>query len=171
MLRTISLAAAALLILAGFAGSFLPVLPAHKATLTLGGNTVSVLSGTLEFEIPRAEDREHYGDTVYKEAVVRGRPMASFSLNCEWNDATGEDTEQLLADFEDETEITGLVLSHTGSIITGATQYTTTVSGTKAWISEATPPVQGEEVTKVTINGRITEGLSLTQINDTAEVT
>ena len=148
------------------------VLPAHKASLKLGGNELTVLSGSMDIEIPRASEREHYGEAYYKEAVVRGRPVANFSLECEFNDAVGADTDAFLVDFEDENEIVGLYLQSQGDIVTGATQEEFTITGAKAKIKASTPATQaGEEITTVTVEGQIYQGLSFTMINDTAQVT
>lgn len=147
--------------------TFKPVLPAHKSTLTIGGNTLSILGGTLEIQQQRPNDREHYGETLFKEPVIQGRPVATFSLNCEYNDDTGLDTQALFDDYLSENEITGLVVTHQGDIITGATQYEFSISGDKAWITGDSPAVQGPGIVPITINGEITEGLTVSLINDT----
>lgn len=144
------------------------VLPAHKTTLTLGGAALTILSGSLEFEVPRQADREHYGETVYKEAVVRGRPKAQFSLECEWSDASGADVAAFRTNYHAGAEITGLVLTHQGDIITGATKYQWGIAATNAFIKAAFPSIQGEETVKCTVEGQVTGGLALTMINATA---
>lgn len=149
----------------------LPVLPAHKSTLTLGGNTVTILNGTVTVELPLADDREHYGETLYKEALRRGRPMCTFSLDCELDTASGANSMDLYEDYLEENEITGLVLTHQGDIITGATRYQFSINATKAWITGDSPSVQDSGVVPITINGRVTDGLSLSLINATAQVT
>lgn len=146
------------------------VVPAAKSLLTLGGSSLPVLSGSVEIEVPRATDREHFGAALYKEPVVNDRPSATFSLECELDTTAGSDSAQLMTDFEDETEIAGLVLSFEGSIITGTTKETFTITGTNAFITEATPSVQDNGITKITINGKITDGLSVKFYNTTAQV-
>jgi hypothetical protein len=146
---------------------YLPVLPAHKSVLTLGGDALTILSGSLEIEVPRAGDREHYGEPLYKEAVVQGRPVATFSLQCEHNDATGEDTEEFVQNYLDETEIDGLVITHSGDIVALATPYSLAISGSKAVITAAHPSAQNPEINQITIDGTITKGLLMTLINGT----
>jgi len=147
------------------------VLPAHKSTLTLGGTALSVLSGSIEIELSRADGREHYGEALYKEPVVDDRPMSNFTLECEYDDSSGVDVEQYLLDFESGTKITGLVLAHQGDIVVGATQEEFTISATHAQILEATPSTQDNGITKVSITGRLLTGISVTFINATAQVT
>jgi len=149
---------------------FKPVLPAHKVLLQLGGNTFTVLSGTIEFEVPRDGAREHYGEALFKEAVIEGRPVASFSLVCEHNDATSEDTEAFVQDYIAGNEIVGLALQHQGDIIVGATKYDHSIAGNKAFITAAFPSAQDPGINQLTIDGMITEGLALTMINATGTI-
>lgn len=148
-----------------------PISPSHKTALTLGGNTITILRGSLKVLTPRADDREHYGEALYKEVVINGRPMAEFSFEGEFDDSSNADNEQFLQDYEDETLIDGLVLTHQGDIITGATNYEFGISSTKAKIKAATPTVQDQGATKVTVEGQILQGLTFTMINDTVQVT
>lgn len=151
--------------------TFRPVLPAHKSTLTVNGTTLSVLSGRIEATVPRADDREHYGDSVYKDAVVVDRPDASFQFEAEFGDDTGADTDALLALYEAGTKLSGLVLTHQGDIVTGATKHQFSLTATGGYIEDATPTTVGNKVTGVTISGRITNALSAAFINATAQVT
>lgn len=146
-----------------------PVLPSHKTALSLGGNSVTVLSGSVSLSIPRADDREHYGDAVFKAPEVRGRPEAMFTLESEWNDATGADFEQFLQDYENGAEVNGLILQHSGPVI-GATAVNRAwaMVASKAFITVTKKQGSGEQVTKCTVEGEITTGLALTLINDTS---
>jgi len=154
--------------------TFNPILPAHASTgagtISIGGNVLSILGGTIEIEVPRANDREHYGQTLYKEAVIVDRPICTFSLSCEFNDATGLNTELLFQNYLDEDEVTTVSIIHEGGIIVGATNYKQAITGVKAWVTGDGPSVQGPGIVPITINGEITEGLSLALINDTGAV-
>lgn len=147
------------------------VLPSHKSVLTANGTALSILSGRIEMNVPRADDREHYGDPLYKDAVVVGQPTASFQFEAEFGDDSGADTDAILALYEAGTKLSGLVLTHQGDIVVGSTKYTNTITGGGAYIEDATPTTFGQKVTGVTISGRITNSLTVTFINATAQVT
>lgn len=151
--------------------TFRPVLPAHKTVLTANGTALSVLSGRMEIEMPRAEDREHYGDTVYKDGVIVGRPGASFQFEAEFGDDAGADVDALLQLYEAGTKLSGLVLTHQGDIVTGSTKYQFGVTCGGAYIEESTPSSVGNKVTGVTISGRITDSVAVSFINATTQVT
>jgi hypothetical protein len=151
--------------------TFAPVLPAHKSTLTLNGTALSVLSGTIEIAVPRAEDREHYGDALYKDAVVIGRPTAKFNFECEFGDESGIDTAAILALFEAGTVLSGFVLTHQGNIITGATKTEFRITASAGYVAKATPTSVGNKITGVTIQGEVTVGLSVVFINASTQVT
>lgn len=146
--------------------TFNPVLPAHKSILSIGGNGFTILDGSIDIEVPRP-DREHYGETEFKEHLIQGRPMATFSFNCEFASESGEDSHALYEAYLDETELTGLIIQHQGDIITGATQEAMTITGTKVWITGDPPNVDGEGLVTMSVNGEITEGLSVAFINGT----
>lgn len=144
-----------------------PVLPSHKSSFTLGGNNITALSGSIEFTVPRASDREHYGDSVFKDPIVRGRPQATFKLEGEWDNSTGADLEQFLQDYEAENKITGLVLGHQGGIITGATPRSWQMASSYAKIKASQPQGGQEQVTRVTVEGQILSSLTLVLVNGT----
>ena len=147
------------------------IVPNQKTVLNVGGSVLTVLSGSIEVEVILATDREHYGEILYKEPVIIGRPTGAISLECEYNDGTGADSDALMQAYEDETELNGCTLTHEGAILTGATKESFSVTGTKLWITEATPATTGFDITKVSVNGRIANGFSATMINQTAQVT
>lgn len=151
--------------------TFAPVLPAHKSTLTVHGTALSVLSGQFEISVPRADDREHYGEAVFKDAVVIGRPTAKFSMEVEFGDEAGIDTEALLTLFEAGTALSGVVMAHQGNIITGATKTEFRITATAGHISKATPTSIGSKITGVSIQGELTVGVSVVFINATTQVT
>lgn len=148
------------------------VLPAHKSRMQLGAADFTIISGTVELAVPRAGDREHYGEALYKEACIQGRPVGNFSLLCEHNSDTGDDTEAFVQYYHDETEVVGLSIQHGGDIITGTTEYYFGMDATKSTIVAAFPAVQGPEINQLTIDGTITEGVEVKFINATgAQVT
>lgn len=147
-----------------------PVLPAHLSTLTLGGNTLTVLSGSVEIEAPRDAAREHYGAGLYKEAVANDRVAANFSLECEYDNASGANVEQLQQDFENEAKLSGLVLAHQGDIITGTTKEEFAFSSTSAYLSEIAPTAQDNGVIKFSISGRVITAASITFKNATSPI-
>lgn len=148
------------------------VLPAHKNSLTIDGAIVTILSGSITFEVPRDGEREHYGEALYKEAVIIGRPMANFSFQVEQDDASGADTDALVEAYEEETEVSSLSIVHQGDIITGTTNEAMSISGTKAKITAAFPQNQGKTINTFSVDGTITQGLTMSFINDTgAQVT
>jgi len=148
-----------------------PVLPAHKTSLTIGGANVTVLSGSLEIALPRDGGREHYGALRHKEAVVIGRPAATFNLECEFGDATDADIDTLMQAFENETTLTTFALAHSGNIIVGATKESLTFTGTSVKILEVAPSVQDNGIVKATVKGQIVGGLTITFINATSQIT
>lgn len=146
------------------------IIPSHVTSLQVDGASMTVLSGTIEIEVTRATDRAHYGDVLYKEPVIIGRPTGAVSLECEFSSETGEDSNAWLEAFEDETELNGAIIHHEGNILTGATPEAFTITGTKLWVTEATPATSGHDVTKVSVKGRVTDGFSITMVNQTTEV-
>jgi hypothetical protein len=151
--------------------TFRPVVPVHKSTLTANGTAVSILSGRIEIEVPRAEDREHYGETLYKDAVVVDRPKGKFQFEAEFGDESGIDTDALLVLYEAGTKLSGVALVHSGDIITGATKYAFSLLAGGAYIEEATPTTVGNKVTGVTISGQLTDSVVASMVNATAQAT
>lgn len=147
------------------------VVPNQKTSLAVGGTEITILSGSIEIEVNRATDREHYGESLFKEPVIIGRPTGAISLECEFSSEAGADTNAFLEAFEDETELATPTIVHTGNIIEGSTPEKLTITGLKLWVTEATPATTGFDVTKVTVNGRITEGFFVTMDNKTLQVT
>lgn len=145
--------------------------PRQVALLSVNGIALTIRSGTIEMEVMRDGQREHYGDTEVKFPEIIDQPQAFFNFECDFDNTSPVDTEALLAAFEDDTELTGPVIQHSGDIITGATNYSMTISGTNCKIMEATPATQGREVTGVTVRGRIYNGLGITLVNATNEAT
>lgn len=151
--------------------TFRPVLPAHKTALTVNGTALSVLSGRVEIDVKRAEDREHYGDSLFKDAPVIDRPDAKFQFETEFGDESGIDSDALLQLYEAGTKLSGMVLTHQGDIVTGSTKYQFGITASGGYIEDATPTTVGNKITGVTISGRITNGLSVAFINATTQVT
>lgn len=151
--------------------TFRPVVPAHKATLTANGTAISVLSGRVEIEVPRSEDREHYGEAVYKDGVVIDRPRAKFQFEMEFGDESGIDSDALLQLYEAGTKLSGVAMTHGGDIITGATKYGFNILASGGYVEEATPTTVGNKITGVTVSGTLTDGVTTTMINATAQVT
>ena len=147
------------------------MVPSHVTALTINGTALTVRSGTIEIEVARDGQREHYGDSLVKFPEIIGRPIAYFNFECDFSDETGVDTDALLQAFEDETELSGPIISHQGNIVTGATKEQFVLTATNCWIMEATPATSGFEITGVSIRGRITNGLSLSFINGSTQAT
>ena len=148
------------------------IVPNQKTFLTVGGTTLTVLSGSVEVEVVLADSREHYGELLFKEPIIIGRPTGAITLECEYSDGTGADSDALMQAFEDETELSGSVLTHEGGIIGAtATNYSFSLNGSKIWITEATPATTGFDITNISVNGRIADGFTATMINASAQVT
>ena len=147
--------------------TFVPILPSHKSTLEVDGAALTILSGTIEIEVPRASDREHYGESLYKEPMIVDRPKASFSLECEYNDATGADTQALYDEYLSETELTsGIEITMQGGSV-GSGNYGFSIVGSSAYITGDSPSVQGPGIVPITISGEIFTGLTLQLTNGT----
>jgi len=147
------------------------IVPNQKTTLTVNGTALTVLSGSIEVEVILADSREHYGELFFKEPIIIGRPTGAVTLECEYSDGTGADSDALMQAYQDETELTGPVLTHEGAILTGVTKESFSVAGTKLWITEAAPATTGFDITNISINGRIANGFTATMINATTQVT